>query len=96
MRRLLTLVLSATAFAGTWAQQDPQYTQWFIDPVYMNPAVAGNSDLTCISGIYRNQWQGLDRDPKTAMLSGHTYVKPLRGGVMASFYNDALGQETNN
>lgn len=83
-------------FAHADAQQDPQFTQWFMEPAMFNPAVAGNSDLTCISGVYRNQWTGLTNDPNTAMLTAHTMVDQLKGGVLLSFYNDVLGQETNN
>ncbi len=77
------------------AQQDPQFTQWFMEPASFNPAVAGNSELTCVSGTYRNQWVGLDGDPNTSMLTAHTFVDQLNGGVLLSFYNDALGQEEN-
>ena len=96
MNRYL-LLICALAVYGTSinAQQDPQFTQWFMEPASFNPAVAGNSDLTCISGTYRNQWQGLDRDPNTSMLTAHTFVDQLKGGVLLSFYNDALGQEEN-
>ena len=97
MNRYLLLVCAIAAYgASIHAQQDPQFTQWFMEPASFNPAVAGNSDLTCVSGNYRNQWQGLDRDPNTSMLTAHTFVDQLKGGVLLSFYNDALGQETNN
>jgi type IX secretion system PorP/SprF family membrane protein len=66
-----------------------------MEPASFNPAVAGNSDLTCVSGTYRNQWEGLDRDPNTSMLTAHSFVDALKGGVLLSFYQDALGQETN-
>lgn len=96
MTRLLILASTCVYALSTFAQQDPQFTQWYLEPASFNPAVAGNSDLTCVSGTYRNQWEGLDRDPNTSMLTAHTFVDQLRGGVLLSFYNDALGQETNN
>ena len=97
MNRHLLLICAFAAFGNSiHAQQDPQFTQWFMEPASFNPAVAGNSDLTCVSGTYRNQWQGLDRDPNTSMLTAHTFVDQLKGGVLLSFYNDALGQEENN
>ncbi|MGY8940899.1 MAG: PorP/SprF family type IX secretion system membrane protein [Flavobacteriales bacterium] len=95
-RYLLTICALAMFSAAMNAQQDPQFTQWYMEPTSFNPAAAGNSELTCVSGNYRNQWQGLDRDPNTSMLTAHTFVDKLRGGVMLSFYNDALGQEENN
>lgn len=83
------------AVASLHAQQDPQFTQWYMEPASFNPAVAGNSELTCVSGTYRNQWEGLDRDPNTSMLTAHTFIDQIKGGVLLSFYNDALGQEEN-
>lgn len=95
-RNILIVGLFAASAFSAFAQQDPQFTQWFMEPATVNPAVAGNSDLTCISGTYRNQWEGLDRDPNTSILTAHTFIDALKGGVLLSFYNDALGQETNN
>jgi len=96
MTRILNLA-SACFFAvvSMQAQQDPQFTQWYMEPASFNPAVAGNSELTCVSGTYRNQWEGLDRDPNTSMLTAHTYVDQIKGGVLLSVYQDALGQEEN-
>ena len=96
MTRILLLASFSVAIVSTTiAQQDPQFTQWYMEPAAFNPAVAGNSELTCVSGTYRNQWEGLDRDPNTSMLTAHTFVDALKGGVMLSAYSDALGQETN-
>ena len=89
------LVLIGTVMTSH-AQQDPQFTQWFMEPAMFNPAVAGNNDLTCVSGTYRNQWSGLSSQPNTGMLTAHTMVDQLKGGLLLSFYNDVLGQETNN
>ena len=94
-RLLLSASLCLLIATSMDAQQDPQFTQWFMEPASFNPAVAGNSELTCISGTYRNQWVGLDGDPNTSMLTAHTFVDQLQGGVLLSFYNDALGQEEN-
>ncbi|MDA0913146.1 MAG: type IX secretion system membrane protein PorP/SprF [Flavobacteriales bacterium] len=91
---ILTGVCVLVAFSAN-AQQDPQFTQWYMEHASFNPAAAGNSDLTCISGTYRNQWEGLDRDPNTSMLTAHTFVDEAKGGVLLSVYTDALGQEEN-
>ncbi len=97
MIRTSISLLCALGFAAvSVAQQDPQYTQWFMDPVGFNPGAAGHSELTCISGTYRNQWQDLGADPNTSLLNANTFIDAIKGGVMLSVYNDALGQETNN
>lgn len=94
-RFLLFASACLVAVTSVHAQQDPQFTQWYMEPASFNPAVAGNSELTCVSGTYRNQWEGLDRDPNTSMLTAHTFIDQIKGGVLLSFYNDALGQEEN-
>ena len=35
------------------AQQDPQFTQWYMDPVVSNIAAAGKSRLTNVNAFYR-------------------------------------------
>ena len=96
MTRILHLACFSLAIVSTAiAQQDPQFTQWYMEPAAFNPAVACNSELTCVSGTYRNQLEGLDRDPNTSMLTAHSFVDHLKGGVLLSFYQDALGQDTN-
>ena len=51
------------------AQQDPQFTQWFMDPVVSNIAAAGQSNLTNISAIYRQQWVSMDGRPETTLIN---------------------------
>ena len=96
IRTSISLLCALGFVAVSVAQQDPQYTQWFMDPVGFNPGAAGHSELTCISGTYRNQWQDLGADPNTSLLNANTFIDAIKGGVMLSVYNDALGQETNN
>jgi hypothetical protein len=51
-RILLLACFSAGDRLHNDAQQDPQFTQWYMEPAAFNPAVAGNSELTCVSGTY--------------------------------------------
>lgn len=52
---LLTLLWSR----GT-AQVDPHFSQFYVYPSYLNPALTGVFDGTYrVSGIYRNQWSGI-------------------------------------
>lgn len=41
--------------------QDVQYSQFYANPLYLNPAMAGASEMTRIGVSYRNQWPGLDQ-----------------------------------
>lgn len=40
--------------------QDPRYSQYFNNPLTLNPALAGNGiEYIRVTGIYRNQWAGM-------------------------------------
>jgi type IX secretion system PorP/SprF family membrane protein len=72
MRKLiLTLSLFVVA-VGLKAQQDAQYTQFFMTKLTYNPAYAGSEDKICVTGLYRSQWLGFG-DSK-AGLSPTTYL----------------------
>jgi type IX secretion system PorP/SprF family membrane protein len=53
----LIFCLVALLGSGRLAQaQDPQFTQFYASPLYMNPAFAGATPHFRFSAIYRNQW----------------------------------------
>ena len=63
MKRILPIALFAvTCFFGknVIAQIDPHFTQYYVYPSWLNPALTGIFDGDYrISGIYRNQWSGV-------------------------------------
>lgn len=77
------------------AQQDPQFTQWYMDPVTSNIAAAGQSSLTNVNAFYRNQWLGLERAPVTTLLNIDSKLGFMPGGFGLQFYQDELGNESN-
>ena len=85
----LLLVVFASSMS---AQQDPQFTQWYMDHVMSNIAAAGHSDLTNINGFYRNQWNGLDKSPVTSLLNVDGKIGFIPGSFGIQFYQDELGQ----
>ena len=89
-QRLLLIALVVTT-GQLWAQQDAQYTQFMFNKLYFNPAYAGAKEALCISGIYRNQWIGMDGAPHTATLNVHAPIWKRRMGVWASITNDRIG-----
>jgi len=94
---LLTVFISFDALA----QQDPQFTQYMFNSFYYNPAFAGSEGVTKITGLYRSQWLGYSPTygdggaPTTQILSAHTPIAKLKGGVGGYIVNDKLGPLTN-
>src|SRR5690606_15820398 len=84
-------------FAGlySFAQQDPQYTQYMYNTVNVNPAYAGSRGVTSIFGLYRAQWIGLDGAPETGTVSVHAPVGK-NVGLGFSVINDRIGPMDNN
>jgi len=83
---MFVLVLNAS-----YAQQDPQYTQYMYNTLSVNPGYAGQRDVLSITGLYRTQWVGLDGAPKTQTLGVHTPLKNEQLGLGVSIVNDKLG-----
>lgn len=79
MKKIFTLAFSILSLA-TYAQQDPQFTHFFLNRLNYNPAFAGTEDKFCAVGIYRSQWIGfsgnenqlgvpIGANPNTGLLS---------------------------
>ena len=65
----------AAAFTGLQAQQDPAYSMYMFNGLFLNPAYAGSREVLNVMGIFRDQWVGVDGAPKTANVSINS---PLR------------------
>lgn len=63
MRSKFTILLAlftAVAAKGLLAQVDPHFSQYYVYPSWLNPALTGAFDGDYrISGIYRNQWNSV-------------------------------------
>jgi type IX secretion system PorP/SprF family membrane protein len=96
MKRILLSATFAFCVLGACAQQDPQFTMWQYDRLSVNPAMSGFDRMHCITAIHRDQWDGLDKDPKTYLFnySGMNGAKQ-NIGFGATVYSEVLGQQQN-
>ena len=90
-RTVFLLSLGLVGITQTYAQQDPQYTQYMYNHSNINPAYAGSREGLQIFGLYRTQWVGLEGAPKTATLSVNTPLGDSGLGLGVNFVNDHLG-----
>lgn len=83
------LVWTLSAFA-----QDPQFTQFYANPLYLNPAFAGTARCPRVALNYRNQWPALTGTFVTTSASYDQDVRGLMGGLGLLVTNDQAGKGT--
>jgi type IX secretion system PorP/SprF family membrane protein len=80
------LALSMKIFA-----QDPQFTQFFNMPMFLNPALAGSSDAHRFAAAYRNQWPGVKKAFSSYMASYDYNLNQYNAGIGAYAMQDVAG-----
>lgn len=94
---LATLLLSATA-GSALAQQQPQFTQYGLNGMYLNPAYAGIKGYGEINLVGRYQYYNYgtfgdaNGSPRTGLFTVSLPVLALNGGVGLNVYYDQVGQ----
>jgi type IX secretion system PorP/SprF family membrane protein len=73
------------------AQQPAQYSLYMFNRLNFNPAYAGLDHSLSFTGVYRNQWVGLEGNPTTQNVSAHMPLYLTSGGVGIHLENDATG-----
>lgn len=71
MKKVLTLLITSFTMYMAHAQQRPHYTQYILNPVIINPALAGVENYVDLKASVRDQWVGLNGAPKTTYLTIH-------------------------
>lgn len=74
--------------------QDPEFTQFYANPLYLNPALAGTARCPRVNLNYRNQWPGISGTYVTYSASYDQHVDVIAGGLGLLVTNDNAGQGT--
>ena len=74
--------------------QDPTFTQFYANPLYLNPAFAGSHGCPRFSLNYRNEWPNLTGNYVTSSASYDQYFKNISGGIGILATNDQQGKGT--
>lgn len=61
MMRIYLVLFAMLVSMSKALSQDVQYSQFYANPFYLNPALAGSTGLTRVGGNFRNQWPALDQ-----------------------------------
>lgn len=90
MLLLLTILVSSST---SWAQQEKMFSQYMFNMLSLNPAYAGSRDVLSATGLYRNQWGGIEGAPQTATFTLDAPINRERVGLGFQAFNDRLGLE---
>jgi type IX secretion system PorP/SprF family membrane protein len=76
--------------------QDPEFVQFYSNPLYLNPAFAGTNNCPRISANNRIQWSGLPNVFNTTSFSFDQHINALHGGLGFIIINDKLSSSMQN
>ena len=90
----ILITISAFLFISNTAQaQDPAFSQFYANPLYLNPAFAGAASKGCPRANlnYRDQWPGIGRTYVTTSASWDQHIDGIGGGLGIIVSQDRSG-----
>ena len=94
MKKIQKISLALLLFVGctfSAQSQDVGFSQFYANPLYLNPAFAGSKVAPRLSLTGRYQWPGLVSAYSTVSASYDQYVDPLHGGIGVILLSDRQG-----
>lgn len=73
--------------------QDVVFSQFYANPLYLNPALAGNASDPRLTFNFRNQWPALNASFVTYSVGFDQHFDALSGGVGLHVLTDQIGSE---
>lgn len=73
------------------AQQYPLFTNYIVNKLGFNPAVAGTSECVNVMASHRQQWVGVSENPRTSIMTIHSKVKKAPIGIGGYVFADNAG-----
>lgn len=78
---IVLTVVTVILFNNGVKAQDPEFSQFYANPLYLNPALAGTKICPRAILNYRNQWPGLGKSFVTYNASYDQYIDKIYGGI---------------
>jgi len=91
MRRLIIVCLMAWIGLIETIAQDPQFSQFYSNPLYLAPSFAGAGGGSRICANFRDQWASLPSTFMTYSFSYDHYFSKFNSGFGLLAYKDAAG-----
>lgn len=90
MRRGIIILLLGL-FAGKAFSQDPQFSQFYSNYLYLAPSFAGLTDKNRFSFNYRNQWAEISNGFQTYSVSFDKFIEKFNSGIGVMVFQDVAG-----
>ncbi len=90
MKRLYFSILLVIICISNYAQ-DPQFSQFYSNPLYLAPSFAGSAEGSRVAASYRNQWFNLPVSFVTYSFSYDHYFSGYNSGVGLFLLKDVAG-----
>lgn len=87
----LLIIFSVVVYSYCFGQ-DPTFSQFFSNRLYLNPAFAGTSTCPKLTLNYRNQWPGIDNSFVTYSASFDQQIDEINGGIGVQLMTDRAGE----
>ena len=87
----LFLAGAVLCLAGSLLAQDPQFTQFFANKLYLAPSFAGSTKQQRIVSMYRNQWAGIPGGFNTMSFSYEYFFPNFNSGLGVLVLRDMAG-----
>lgn len=94
MKNVLTFMI-IILISFTAKSQDLEFTQFYANPVYLNPAFAGSHGCPRVSMNYRNQWPSLSGSYVSYATAWDSYYKNISGGIAVLAVHDVQARTIN-
>jgi len=88
---MIFMVLFWSLIKVSYAQREPQYTQYMYNIGSFNPAYVGTTETPEIIGAYRAQWISLPGAPRTIRVGTNIPFSNEKMGIGFNVVNDQLG-----
>lgn len=89
MKRILFFI--SLFFSGLCAAQDPEFSQYYAAPLYLNPAFTGTTNDHRFISNYRDQWPAVAQGYRTYALSYDYNLAGLNSGFGFLAMQDQAG-----
>jgi len=91
MKRIIKTVFLILMPLSLSGQLAPVTNQYVLNPLTINPAVAGNRGVLNIAAFYRKQWAGIQGAPETMTLTADAPVLDNKVGLGLTIISDKVG-----